>query len=63
MRDAILIQARNGCNVDELREVINALDASVHPEVKGAALASFVHLEQHYSNDELGECPRSNSMA
>jgi hypothetical protein len=56
VRDAILVQARNGCNVDELREVINVLDASAHPEVKVAALESFVHLEQRYFSDELREC-------
>jgi len=56
VRDAILNQARNGCHVDELREVLNVLDASADPEVKGAAQASFIRFEQHYFNDELREC-------
>ncbi|WP_431283179.1 restriction endonuclease [Humitalea sp. 24SJ18S-53] len=54
---AILIEARTGCRVDELRELLSVVDTTdrAAPAVL-AAQASFAHIEQHGFYSELREC-------
>lgn len=54
VQDAILNEARNGCRVDELRELLSVLDTSQRTVT--AARAGFTHFEQHHFGEELREC-------
>ena len=57
VQDAILSEARTGCRVDELRELLSVIDTSdrANPAM-ATAQASFAQFERHHFSEELSDC-------